>query len=360
MTTRETVHSNLAIPPGEFLEEVIEDLGMTKDELARRMGRPATKLSPIFSGVKAITPETALQLEQVVGVPAHIWTGLESEYRLTLARNAEASREAQLKEEAGMVTSFCYNELAKLGEVPDIRKPIERVRALHDFFGVTSLHNVANVSPYQAAFRIGMAGTRSPEATSAWLRLGERRGQKSYCEPYNEQLLRARLPELRHMTMLNPPEFREELVTLLAECGVALVLCPHFPKTQAHGATFWVKRDRAVLMMTLRGKYADIFWFSLFHEIGHILLHGKQAVFLEDESKDKREREADDFAAELLIPDRQYQGFLRRGHLYREDILQFAERIAIAPGIVVGRLQHDGKLRNQWCNELRVRYNWKV
>lgn len=90
MATNGAVHSDLAIPPGEYLEEVIRGLGMTKDELARRMDRPASKVSPIFKGEKAITPETALQLEKVVGVPAHIWTGLEAEYRLTLARQEKS------------------------------------------------------------------------------------------------------------------------------------------------------------------------------------------------------------------------------------------------------------------------------
>lgn len=77
--TNKIIHSDLAIAPGEFLEEVIDDLGMTKDEFAVRMNRPAAKLSQIFSGNKAITPDTALQIEKVTGVPAHIWTGLESE-----------------------------------------------------------------------------------------------------------------------------------------------------------------------------------------------------------------------------------------------------------------------------------------
>src|SRR5690606_38631493 len=89
ISLREEIHSDLPIPPGEFLEEVLEDLGMSKDELAKRMNRPAAKLSAIFRGDKALTPDTALQLEKVTNVPAHIWNGLESEYRLTLARLQE-------------------------------------------------------------------------------------------------------------------------------------------------------------------------------------------------------------------------------------------------------------------------------
>ena len=102
MRTEKTVNSNLPIPPGEYLEEVLEELGMSKLGLAKRMGRPASKLSLIFRGKKAITPETALQLEKVVRVPAHIWMGLEAEYRLTLAREKEEREMAKLKEETGL------------------------------------------------------------------------------------------------------------------------------------------------------------------------------------------------------------------------------------------------------------------
>jgi HTH-type transcriptional regulator/antitoxin HigA len=89
MMTDQSVHSDLAVPPGEYLEEVLEELGMTKDELAKRMDRPAPKLSAIFKGEKVITPDTALRLERVVGGPAQIWIGLESEYRRALARTEE-------------------------------------------------------------------------------------------------------------------------------------------------------------------------------------------------------------------------------------------------------------------------------
>ncbi len=91
MATKQGLHSDLAIPPGEYLEEVLDELGMTKEELARRMGRPPSKLSAIYKGAKAITPETAMQLEKVVGVPAHIWLGLESEYRFALGKRSRRS-----------------------------------------------------------------------------------------------------------------------------------------------------------------------------------------------------------------------------------------------------------------------------
>jgi len=361
MMTNDQIHSNLAIAPGEYLAEVIEELGMTKNELAQRMNRPAPKLSAIFSGAKAITPDTALQLEKVVGVPAHIWTGLESEYRLTKARNQEKLEQERLREESRLITKYCYSHLAKSGLVRKKTKPIEKVLELHRFFGVTSLGNISTLKRYQPAFRQG-TGKRSPEATAAWLRMGELQGQKTTTPPFRKEKLNQALPHIRHITRSTPDVFVPQLSKVLIEAGVVLVLCRHFPRTYLHGATFWLGPEKAVLMLTLRGSWADIFWFSLFHELGHLYLHGKNLVILEEENEasppDKREREADKFAAENLIPAKEYQAFLHAASFYAPDILNFAEHVGIDPGIVVGRLQHDGHIQNSWHNSLRTRYQW--
>ncbi|MFQ5707685.1 MAG: HigA family addiction module antitoxin [bacterium] len=362
MMIKEHTHSDLAIPPGEYLEEVISELGMTKNELARRMSRPAPKLSAIFAGDKAITPDTALQLEKVVGVPAHIWTGLEAEYRLTLARNQEVLEMQRLRDESRLVTKFCYPQLVKLGFVAKKTKVIEKVQELQHFFGVTSLKNISVLKRYQVAFRQG-TGKRSPEATSAWLRIGELQGQKTESVPFKKDVLEGALPSIRGMTQLFPQKFETQLRQILLDAGVVLVLCPHLPKTYLHGATFWLGQNKAVLMLTIRCSWADIFWFSLFHEIGHLLLHSKQMVFLEGDDRehelDKPEKEADRFAADILIPPEDYKSFLKAKAFYPRDIEIFACRLGIDPGIVVGRLQHDGYFENSWHNRLRSRYEWE-
>ena len=360
MATNNSIHSDLAIPPGEYLEEVLGELGMTKSELARRMSRPATKLSPIFRGAKAITPDTALQLEKVVGVPAHIWTGLEAEYRLTLARQEEAQHQQRLRDEAQLVTPFCYSELVKAGEVRRHTKPTDRVLELQKFFGVTTLKRVRSLRRYEAFFRSPASGRagRTPQAVAAWLRLGERRAQAMDCAAFDKARLMSTLGDVRAMTLQQPDEFLERLRNKLAACGVALVVCPHFAKARAYGATFWQGPDTAVLMITIRGKWADIFWFSLLHEIGHLLKHGRQTVILEDDTTNDRETEADTFAANTLIPPRDYARFVSQGSFYQSDIEVFARQVGVHPGIVVGRLQHDRRLRPNWQNRLRVRYEW--
>ncbi len=360
MTTEANIISNLPIPPGEYLEEVIEELGMSKGELATRMGRPSSKLSAIFNGKKAITPDTALQLERVTGVPAHIWTGLETDYQLALARQREELREEQCKAETPLVTRFCYNELRKLHLVPTCTRPIDKVKALQQFFGVMSLNDVPDLPRYRVAFRhkAKKESERSPEAVAAWLRVGEIQAREMECTPFCAKRLEGSLNDLRAMSRKDPARFYRPLQETLANAGVALVACPHFPKTRAHGATFFLTEEKAVLMVTLRCGWADIFWFSLFHEIGHILLHGKKEVILEDSEKSKKEDEADAFARDCLIPPKLWETFVRSRCFDRRGITRFAKEVGVSSGIVVGRLQHENYLEKSWLNELRMRYTF--
>jgi HTH-type transcriptional regulator/antitoxin HigA len=366
MATDTVIQSDLPIPPGEYLEEVLEEYGMTKDELARRMQRPASKLSRIFSGVKAITPETALQLETVLGVPAHVWTSLEAQYRLALARREQSEQAELLKEEVALVKRFCYAELAQLGAVPESVGPLEKVQAMRRFFGVSRLTLVEGVRDYQPAFRIGAARANapSPHAIAAWLRFGELKARSIRCAPFNSDALYRSLGTISELTRKNPSTYHSVLQKTLAAAGVALVLCEHFPGTRAHGATFRMHKGKAVLMITPRGAYADIFFFSLFHEIGHLLLHRGDEMIIEANDPGKtnmrREEEADRFAADALIDAESYRLFTEAGSFMRAEIEDFARKIGVHPGVVVGRLQHDELLAHNQHNTLRLRMKLSV
>lgn len=357
MATNYELHSDLAIPPGDYLLEVAQEQGISQAELARRMGRPAQALNEMIKGEKQITPETALQLEQVLGVPAHIWTGLEAEYQLVRARQQEAQT---IEEESKLLDRFPYKEMAGLGWVEKTRDALRRVRELRRFFGVASLHNLGGVKAYAPAFRQARKPKCCPEAVAAWLRGGEMEAKRIDTAKYDATRLRDALDGIRALSRSHPQVFLPRLRDVLASCGVAFVLLPHLPKTYLNGATFWLA-EKAVVMMSIRGSWADIFWFSLFHEIGHVLLHDKRHVFLEDHKEDpewkKQETEADTFAQETLIPPAPFRRFLEHGDFSVDAISEFSNSIQIAPGIVVGRLQHDEVLAPN-RNTLRERYKW--
>ena len=340
-----------AVPPGETLLEALEDRGMTQVELASRMSRPTKTVSEIIKGKAALTAETSLQLEAVLGIPAGFWLNREARFREALARRARLS---DLEAEVGRLPEFPYGPLAKLGFVQATRSPEEKVAHLRSFFGVDSLANLASV--YAPALRVARTRQPSTGALMAWLRTGELSAQKLSVPEFNAPHLRKAIEPLRALTLLEPEPASDRLREILAECGVRLVYVPHLPQTYAHGATWW-RFDGPVLQLSDRGSFEDIFWFSLFHEIGHLLCgHSRKAILIawdEDGDRDDLEREADLFAANALIRPNDYARFLQR-HIFSEAAVRaFAAGIRVCPGIVAGRLQHDDLLPHTHLNGLR-------
>src|SRR6267378_5253943 len=178
MATEERVFSDLPIPPGELLTETLEALDLSQAELARRMDRPVQAINEIARGTKEITPETAIQLERVLGVPAHIWLGLETEYQHTKARLEDRKR---LEEEANLTPRFPCDALARLGWIPKTSNRVERAAHLLSFFGVGSLRVVREAEA--VAFRTSRAKEAQPEALAAWLRKESWKGKVSSRSP---------------------------------------------------------------------------------------------------------------------------------------------------------------------------------
>lgn len=354
--------TDLAIHPGEFLEETLEDIGMSQRELANRLGRPVQAINEIIKGKKSITSVTALELEDVLGIPSHIWIGLESEYQTILARQEELK---QMEEESSMVKNFPYADLVKLKLVKETRKAIERVDELKRFFSVAKLVQIQRVKAYQPAFRVSNHNNISHEAIATWIQVARIKAQAIQTESFDKKRLKENLSELK--SLMNYDSINKsikELQQLLNSCGVALVLLPHFKKTQVNGATFWLDNDKAVIVMSLRGSLSDVFWFSLFHEIGHIMLHPKREFFLEDGYNDPKleaqEIEADEFASQLLISEKDFDKFVSIGIFSITSVRSFAEEQGIKPSIIVGRLMRYKHIayNDYKLSKLRDRYKW--
>ncbi len=137
-------------------------------------------------------------------------------------------------------------------------------------------------------------------------------------------------------------------------------MAPQLPKARISGATRWLRQDCALVQMSLRYKTDDHFWFTFFHEAAHILLHGKRDVFLEDGDNEgsAKEVQANQWASEFLIPGHRLNEFMADGERSRESIVSFAHELGIAPGIVVGQLQHRGYLEFTALHDLKRRLAW--
>ena len=136
------------------------------------------------------------------------------------------------------------------------------------------------------------------------------------------------------------------------------------PKSGANGATRWLTDDRkALIQMSLRHKWANIFWFTFFHEACHLLKHRTQRrIVIEGLAADpdlaEIEAEADEFARDFLIAPEAWRGFCGAGSFTSRSVREFAQSVGIAPFIVVGRLQKEKRIGYNQLASLKTRYTW--
>jgi len=352
-------HPDYAVPPGEILEYELELRAMSQKELSDRTGITSKHLISIIKGDSAITPQTAIKLERVLGMPVDYWLNLESQYREILARKSE---QKQLERDLEWLKRVPVNEMAKRGWIEKPKDKMEVLDRVLKFFGIASVAQWDDIWPNLAvAYRQHQKHEVFPEAVSAWLRKGELESHKIQCSKFDKSGFKALLSDLRELTTKTPENFVPELQQRCANFGVAVVFVPALPKTSVSGATRWLTKDKALIQLSLRYKSNDHLWFTFFHEAGHILLHGKKEMFLEGTNglDGKKEEEADKFAEEMLIPRAEFNAFVKTRNFYADDIRGFADAIGIAPGIVVGQLQHKKFLPQNFCNELKQRYKWE-
>lgn len=344
-------------PPGATLMETIEALGMSQAQLAERLGRPRKTVNEIIHGRAAITPETALQLESVLGVPAEFWINREARYREFLARRHE---EGELASGVDWARRFPYRALVRRGWLAERPAGPARVRELLRFFGVASPEVwQERWSQLEVAFRRSTRVGSDRYAIAAWLRRGELHGQALDCAPYSEQRLLASLRDARALTCCAPEAFQSQLTAMFAAAGVAMAWVPELPRCPVSGATRWLTPEKALIQVSLRFKTDDQLWFSIFHEAFHVLRHPRKRVFIEDGGREtEEEREANRLAADLLIPAADLARLVAQSPLSLERIRSFAHELGIAPGIVVGRLQHEGHLAYSHGTSLKTRFRW--
>ena len=360
-TPQNEYQPDYSYPPGETLLETLEAIGMSQAELAKRMGRPTKTINEIVQAKAAITPETALQLEQVLHIPASFWLNKERHYQESLARLAEEQR---LKGWTGWLKEIPVREMIKRGWLPAGKDKSQQVFEALKFFAVASPDAwQALVESQNIAYRKSTVAKDNVGAIAAWLRQGEIEAQMINCTTYNAETFRDVLNSVRALTVEPASAFQQELVRLCASAGVAVVFVPELPHTGICGATQWLTPTKALVQLSLRYKTDDQFWFTFFHEAAHILLHKKRVVFLETEQKDtaKDESEANTFARDILIAPAQWQRFIAQGsgsYLSKVGIQEFAQKVGIAPGIVVGRLQHQNLLPFRNCNDLKRSLEW--
>ena len=355
-----------AVPPGETLVEALEEAGLTQVEMACRAELSAKHVNRLAKGHVALTPAVAVKLERVLGIPSQFWIAREANYQARLARLAERQATA---EELTWLDCLPWRELRKRDCLPQSDDKATLVAAAKRFFGVATATAWSDVwSQPAVSFRRSSAYEVDQGALASWVRITETHALEAKCATYDESKFRKTLSEIRLSDSTSSRRHRRLAPTRLRLGRGGRCVRARDQGARVSGAAYWLA-GKPVVALSLRYRSDDQFWFSLFHEAGHILLHPRSERFIDSakaghaapgtaaEAREaERENDANRFAAAALIPE-QYEDRLRNlGSL--SEIEAFASELGIAPGIVVGRLQFEGKLPYKVGNGLKRRFTF--
>ncbi|AFU68808.1 antitoxin transcriptional regulator of toxin/antitoxin module [Psychroflexus torquis ATCC 700755] len=327
--------------PGDTILESIEYLKMSQVELADRMGKTPSKINDLISGKEPITIATALQLEKVLGIDAQFWLNKEMLYREKFSR---IEQEETLTDSTDWLDSQPLKELKANGFISSSQKDANTVEECLKFYGVAAPQQWESLYVGQyvsAAFRKSPAHKSTLGALAAWLRIGELNMKKRNIQAYDKKKFKDNLIKARALVRSNPEDFPIQLIKLCSDAGVALVYTISINKAPVSGVVRWVAGS-PLIQLTDRYKSNDQFWFSFFHEVAHILLHGKKEVFVEGikglELNEEKEKEADAFARKTLLPDEFINDL--SDEITEKEIRNIARKYDTHAAIVIGRLQH--------------------
>ncbi|MEZ4623072.1 MAG: HigA family addiction module antitoxin [Caldilineaceae bacterium] len=340
--------------PGELLKLELDARGWTQGEFAEIISKPQQAVSQIINGKKQITPETALRISRALGTSPELWNNLEAEHQLALARqNTVDSEMSEIEIRSRLHELAPVPELTRRGWIPTTETVQELQQAICNFLHIETIHETPSL---QAKLRQSELLTPEQSAQIAWLRRVEWLVQQA--APLDRQPLESDRLIADLLTLTAQAEDVAQVSTILQRHGIHFVIVPALARAYVDGATFVTGGER-VIALSLRSKRIDSFWFTLLHEVAHIVLGHDDFqldIELEENGEEAHEREANQQAREWLIPSTHYKQLLQFGKekIYRDKAEAFAAKIGRHPGIVAGRLKHEAIWEWRWHRALQV------
>lgn len=358
MAERKTgLSHNFIIHPGETLREVLEERNISQAELAYRAGVTGAYISNVINGKKSISTSLAKKLEYALGIKASLWNNLQKNYDEELQEFEELNGVSD--EEKSIVKQL--NEPIRFMQKHGLLKRVsdcDLVLEMRRFFEIADLALIPSVT-YGGRYRISMRNKVNPYINCLWIRL---------CEKLTENLdvkqeldiakLKSSIPQIKEIMGEHPNDIRNKLTEILAACGIAFSIVPHFRGAPVQG--YIKKRGDGALMLvlTLRGARADVFWFTLFHEIGHIVEMETNGIRGYNEQDEAEEAKADNFAANTLLDQQKYGHFVRLRDFSLSSIEEFALTQHVPSYIVIGRLKKEKHIPQYDYTSQMIQYKW--
>ena len=343
MTTINEYFPQTVSHPGTTLEEKLQEMGMSIKEFALRTDKPEKTIIAIIKEESAITHQMAIKFENVTQIPANFWMRHQQQYDEFKTRD---QLKTIIADAADWAREFPYAEMAKYEWIAPARDVEEKTRNLLSYFGVAShkaweklyLETELKVAAYTS-----LKLTHEPHAISAWLRQGELQAKQIEAPDYDLKMLKGNIPRMQQIMVEQPVNFFEQLQQLCLEAGVILLFTPKLPKVPLSGSTRWIN-NTPLIQLTARYKRNDNFWFTFFHELGHIILHGKKYISLENvnfaAADPVKEEEAHQFAIAQTFNSEQENEVQSNQPLSDQDIIDYAHKFKTHPAMIIGRLQY--------------------
>lgn len=329
--------------PGRTLKAKLLELKMGPKEFAIRTSKPEKTISQIISGESSITMDMAVLFESVLHIPSKFWINRQINYDEAVAR---LKRKQVIKESVEWATNFPYADMAKMSWVKKTREIEEKIEELFSFFSIANpkaFDDYYFQEKLKLNFRISLSHSQKPFSCAAWLRRGEIQASQLSVTTYDKRKFEESLPEIKSLMAQQPDDFFIKLQNICFASGVKLVYTPCLPGASVNGSSRWIG-DSPLIQMSARYKQNDIFWFTFFHEVGHILKHGKKYISLEkvdyDDEEKQHEKEADEFAMKWTFSREQELELLHRKPLSEDDILKYAKEFNTHPAMIIGRFHH--------------------
>ena len=358
---------NWTSAPGDTIADILRTKQLSKFDFSEIAGFSVDQIDDLVNGRATITLSTARILSATLGASTEFWMSRDYQYRQETARLNNIDRE--------WLRELPLRDMLKFGWITPIPLPSEELSVCLQFFGVNSVsewQSIYSQLEETVAFRSSQTFDSRLGATAAWLRQGELMASEIACGSWQPESFYNSLAEIRALTrQKSPQQFLPKLQSICSANGVACVVVRSPRGCTASGATRFLAEDKALMQFSFRYLTDDHFWFTFFHEAGHLVLQGEKMKFarvlqdnlpwiLEDlEGSDSEdERQANEFAGSILIPE-QFRTDLMRISVNARGIIRLAGKAGVSPGVVVGQLQHLGRIPYEHMNGLKRRFTWE-
>lgn len=348
-------NGKIAFHPGYYIKEIVEESGLTQEDFAKRLDTTPKNLSLLLRGKQSLSVDMAMKLARMVGTSFNFWMSLQNSYDELIA---EFKSEEELEREQQVFSVLDYKYFRDNFGLPDLpRKTDEQIKAVRKFLDVATLC-VFKKRNMAVNFRKSTMNISESNIIKANIMV----------QIATNMALKTKAPDFDSCKLDSAIEYSLTLTTeherffpliqqTFFNAGVILIILPNLPGSKINGATKKIGNN-IMVMVNDRRVFSDIFWFTLFHEIGHVV-NGDYGISFENEEGEP-EKVADAFARDKLIPPSEYENFIENRDFSLFSIRRFAEKIHRDPAIVLGRLQNDKIIGFDDIRAKQLRRKYKV